>query len=295
MTAGIVFRTVVRTLMENGQDAMGPGVMIWRDHNVDIRTRSRMIVESNQKAVVRIQGQIQQVYEAGQYDLNTPNGPVANVFSRLGYGGNVPWTVEAIFFSTARFESRTRGVSQTSELIPLVYEVAYYFQITDPIKLLQNVQLTGLFYTVGNLSEYVSPIIDQSVSQILNVVSVRELYSNLHKLSDAVSSSLREILSEIGINLITSRIIRIEPEDETMKRIVQFTGMGIDINTAIRARLAELMSMNSDPAATNMLLGKPYFNMYILPMGQSFNPESVSNVYEKEESSSNKEAQKQQQ
>ncbi len=268
MSSGVVFRTVVRTLMENGQDALGPGVIIWRDHNVDIRTRSRLIVESNQKAIVRIQGQVQQVYEPGPYDLNTPNSPIANVFARLGYGGNVPWTVEAIFFSMARFEARTRGVSQTSELIPLIYEVAYYFQVSDPVKLLQNVQLAGLVYTVGNLSEYVSPIIDQSVSQVLNLISIKDLYANLHKLSDAVAASLRQTLGELGINLIISRIVRIEPEDETMKRIVQFTSMGLDINMAIRARLSEIMSLKSDPAATNMFLGKPYFNMYVLPMGQ---------------------------
>lgn len=286
---GVVFRAVVRTLMDNGQDAMGPGVMVWRDHNVDIRTRSRLIVESNQKALVRIQGQIQQVYDPGSYDLNTPNNPIANVFSRLGYGGNVPWTVEAIFFSMSRFEARTRGVSQTSELIPLIYEVAYYFQIQDPVKLIQNIQLNGVFYTVGNLAEYVSPIIDQSVSQVLNLISIRDLYTNLHKISDAVASSLREILNELGINLIISRIIRIEPEDETMKRIVQFTGMGIDINLAIRARLAELMSLKSDPAATNMFLGIPYYNMYILPMGQVFNPAEIKkDAEEKKEEVKNK-------
>ncbi|MDP8011327.1 MAG: SPFH domain-containing protein [Thermoplasmata archaeon] len=269
MATSVVFRTVVRTLLENGQDVMAPGVMVWRDHNVDIRTRSRLIVESNQKAIVRIQGQITQVFEPGFYDLSTPNTPVTNFFSRLGYGGNVPWTVEAIFFSLSRFEARTNGVSQTSELIPLIYQVAYYFQITDPVKLIQAVQLNGAFYTVNDLSVYVSPIIDQAVSQVLNAVSIKDLYSNLQKISESVSASLRSILNELGINLIISRVIRIEPEDETMRRIVQLTGMGIDMNTAIRARLSEIMALKSDPAATNMFLGTPYFNMYILPMGQS--------------------------
>ncbi|MGC8565358.1 MAG: SPFH domain-containing protein [Thermoplasmata archaeon] len=268
MATNVVFRTVVRTLMENGQDVMAPGVMIWRDHNVDIRTRSRLIVESNQKALVRIQGQITQVFDPGSYDLSTPNTPVANFFSRLGYGGNTPWTVEALFFSLSRFEARSNGVSQTSELIPLIYQVAYYFQIVDPVKLLQAVQLNGAFYTVNDLALYVSPIIDQAVSQVLNSVSIKELYANLQKLSESVSASLREVLNELGINLIISRIIRIEPEDETMRRIVQLTGMGIDMNTAIRARLSEIMALKSDPAATNMFLGTPYFNMYILPMGQ---------------------------
>jgi membrane protease subunit (stomatin/prohibitin family) len=262
-----VFRTVVRTLQENGQDMMAPGVILWRDHNVDIRNRSRLIVESNQKAVVRIQGQVTAVYDGGSYDLNTPNNPVSNFFSRLGYGGNVPWLAEVIFASLARFEARSVGVSQSSELIPLQYQVAYYFQVQDPVKLIQSVQLNGVFYTVNELSLYISPIIDQAVSQVLNNVSIREVYASLHKISEAVTAALKLNLGEIGVNLLMSRVIRIEPEDETLRRVVQLNGLGLDINTAVRARLSELMALRSDPAATNMLLGVPYYPMNIIMGG----------------------------
>jgi membrane protease subunit (stomatin/prohibitin family) len=262
-----IFRAVVRTLQEDGRDMMGPGVIAWRDHNVDIRNRSRLIVESNQKAVVRIQGQITGVFDAGAHDLNTPNSPVANFFSRLGYGGNVPWLTEVIFFSTSRFESRSVGISQTSELIPLQYQVAYYFQVSDPVKLLQAVQFNGPFYTVNELSAYASPILDQAVSQILNNISVKEVYATMHKVSEAVTAALRQVLNEIGINLILSRVVRIEPEDETMRRIIQFSGIGVDINLALRARLAEIMAQRSDPAATNMFLGVPYYPINLLMGG----------------------------
>jgi len=262
-----VFRTVVRTLQENGQDMMAPGVILWRDHNVDIRNRSRLIVESNQKAVVRVQGQVTAVYDAGAYDLNTPNNPVSNFFSRLGYGGNVPWLAEVIFASLARFEARSVGVSQSSELIPLQYQVAYYFQVQDPVKLIQSVQLNGVFYTVNELSLYITPIIDQAVSQVLNNVSIREVYASLHKISEAVTAALKLNLGEIGVNLLMSRVIRIEPEDETLRRVIQLNGLGLDINTAVRARLSELMALRSDPAATNMLLGVPYYPMNIIMGG----------------------------
>ena len=262
-----VFRTVVRTLQENGQDAMAPGVILWRDHNVDIRNRSRLIVESNQKAVVRIQGQVTAAYDAGAYDLNTPNNPVSNFFSRLGYGGNVPWLAEVIFASLARFEARSVGVSQSSELIPLQYQVAYYFQVQDPVKLIQSVQFNGVFYTVNELSLYISPIIDQAVSQVLNNVSIKEVYASLHKISEAVTAALKLNLGEIGVNLLMSRVIRIEPEDETLRRVIQLNGLGLDINTAVRARLSELMALRSDPAATNMLLGVPYYPMNIIMGG----------------------------
>jgi len=262
-----VFRTVVRTLQENGQDAMAPGVILWRDHNVDIRNRSRLIVESNQKAVVRVQGQVTAAYDAGAYDLNTPNNPVSNFFSRLGYGGNVPWLAEVIFASLARFEARSVGVSQSSELIPLQYQVAYYFQVQDPVKLIQSVQFNGVFYTVNELSLYISPIIDQAVSQVLNNVSIKEVYASLHKISEAVTAALKLNLGEIGVNLLMSRVIRIEPEDETLRRVIQLNGLGLDINTAVRARLSELMALRSDPAATNMLLGVPYYPMNIIMGG----------------------------
>ncbi len=243
---------------------MAPGVILWRDHNVDIRNRSRLIVESNQKAVVRIQGQVTAVYDAGAYDLNTPNNPVSNFFSKLGYGGNVPWLAEVVFASLARFEARSVGVSQSSELIPLQYQVAYYFQVQDPVKLLQAVQFNGAFYTVNELALYISPIIDQAVSQVLNNVSIKEVYASLHKISEAVTAALKLNLGEVGVNLLMSRVIRIEPEDETLRRVIQLNGLGIDITTAVRARLSELMALRSDPAATNMLLGVPYYPMNIL-------------------------------
>ncbi len=47
---------VISTIDEKGIDQMGPDDLIVKYHSVDVRTRSRLIVYSNQKAVVRIQG-----------------------------------------------------------------------------------------------------------------------------------------------------------------------------------------------------------------------------------------------
>ena len=264
-----MFRAVVRTLTEDGRDAMAPGVMLWRDHNVDIKNRSTLIVESNQKAVARIQGQISGSYDAGTFQLNTPNSNITSVFSKLGYGNNVPWVAEVIFASTTRFEAKSVGISLSAELIPLQYQVAYYFQITDPVKLIQAVQLNGYVYTANDLANYMAPLIDQSLSQTLTTISIRELYANLHKITEAANAILKQNLDEIGVNLLMSRVIRIEPEDETLRRVIQLNGLGLDTQTAIRCRLAEIMAHQSDPAATNMLLGVPYYPTNILLSGSN--------------------------
>ncbi|WP_054853725.1 SPFH domain-containing protein [Vulcanisaeta distributa] len=257
---------VISTIDEKGIDQMGPDDLIVKYHSVDVRTRSRLIVYSNQKAVVRIQGQIQGVFDPGAHDLQTPANPISQFFAKFQYAGNVPWEVEVLFASTARHEARSEGITQTKELVPMRYQVAYYFMITDPVKFINAVQFSGFKYTVEDFKNYVSPIVDQAVSQVLNLVSLNEVYANLHKVTDAVTASLRSFLDEVGVHLITCRIVRLEPEDETMRRVVQFMALGLDVNTAIRARLAEIMAQRSDPAATNMMLGGvPYYPIYILP------------------------------
>lgn len=263
---------VISTLREDGRDEMGANDLIVKYHSVDVRTRSRLIVYSNQKAVVRIQGQITGVFDPGAHDLQTPANPVSQFFAKFQYAGNIPWEVEVLFVSTARHEARSEGVTQTKELVPMRYQVAYYFTISDPVKFINSVQFSELKYTVNDFAVFLSPIVDQSVSQVLNMVSLNEVYANLHKVTDAVTASLRMVMDEMGVNLITCRIVRLEPEDETMRRIIQFTAIGLDPTTAIRARLAEVMAQRSDPAATNMMLGVPYYPINLVIGGAGVIP-----------------------
>jgi membrane protease subunit (stomatin/prohibitin family) len=263
---------VISTINEKGIDEMGPNDLIVKYHSVDVRTRSRLIVYSNQKAVVRVQGQVTGVFDPGAHDLQTPANPVSQFFARLQYSGNLPWEVEVLFVSTARHEARSEGVTQTKELVPMRYQVAYYFTISDPVKFINSVQFSELKYTVNDFAVFLSPIVDQSVSQVLNMVSLNEVYANLHKVTDAVTASLRMAMDEMGVNLITCRIVRLEPEDETMRRIIQFTAIGLDPTTAIRARLAEVMAQRSDPAATNMMLGVPYYPINLVIGGAGVIP-----------------------
>lgn len=259
MAAGMVFRNTIRTLIESGQDVMGPGMIIWRDTNVDIRVKSKLVVEHNQSAVIKIQGQIVQTFDPGYYDLSLPNSPVLNFFAKLGYAGNVPWIIDAIFFSMSRFDAKCSGISVSSELIPVTYQVAFSFNISEPVKLLQNVQLNGSFYTINDMVSYISPVIDQIFSKNINGTSIKDLSLNFQKLSNNLYSSLKESLASLGINLISTLIIRLEPEDETIKKIVQYMNMGMDMINAVKARISENLASKSDSALLALFL-ESYFS-----------------------------------
>lgn len=248
-----------------------------------------LVVESNERSIVRTMGEITGEFGPGSQNLNTPNSGVMTAFKRMNYGGNAPWLVEAFFFSMARFEGVTTGISQSKQLIPMEFEVAYYFRVKDPKLLMHNVQMHGDAYTTVQLGKYISPFIDQAISQIVNLIPVEEIYLKLQDLTMAVNNALTTHMSEIGVELLYTRVRRIEPKDELLRRVVQIRGFEsgeieeiedeakagqkvqvpqrIDDMQAIRVALAEVLARNGDPGAVNMMLGVPYYNVAVFGSG----------------------------
>ena len=86
--AGI--RNVISTLGDNGEEVMGPEVLLWHYPNNDIMNGSLLTVESNHFCVLKSRGAILNVYETGQYTVQTPDRPLLVRCSRRSMGGRVP-------------------------------------------------------------------------------------------------------------------------------------------------------------------------------------------------------------
>ncbi len=86
--AGI--RNVISTLGENGEEVMGPEVLLWHYPNNDIMNGSLLTVESNHFCVLKSRGAILNVYETGQYTVQTPDRPLLARCSRRSMVGRAP-------------------------------------------------------------------------------------------------------------------------------------------------------------------------------------------------------------
>jgi hypothetical protein len=64
---------VISTLTANGEEIMGPEVLLWCYPNKSIVNGSRLSVGSNQFCVLKVDGAILDVYETGQYSVRTPD------------------------------------------------------------------------------------------------------------------------------------------------------------------------------------------------------------------------------
>ena len=67
-------RGVISTLTNDGQEVMGPGVLVWHYPDNSIVNNSLLTVESNHFCVLKSRGAILNVYDTGQYTVTTRTG-----------------------------------------------------------------------------------------------------------------------------------------------------------------------------------------------------------------------------
>jgi hypothetical protein len=249
---------VISTEMENGTSVMAPDVLIYRYPRENITSKSLFIVQPQEQCVVIIQGQVAGVLPPGTHNIQSPANILSGFLSKFRYN-NLPYDTVAYFVSTTRHEVRVVGLSQTDDLVPLEYEVAVYFRVQSPPNLVTNVQFAAAFFKDSDLATYISPVIDQEVSSILNQVKLTDVYKKFGDISTAVTAALKTFLGELGVELISVRVTKLIPQDPELRRIIQLRDLGIQVSDAVRLGLARVLADKSDPSSVNMAIGVPYY------------------------------------
>ena len=72
-------------------------------------TGSLLTVESNHFCVLKSRGAIFNVYEGGQYPVQTTDRPIMGSIQQAFYSGQSPWQYEALFVSAAKSVAKARG------------------------------------------------------------------------------------------------------------------------------------------------------------------------------------------
>jgi membrane protease subunit (stomatin/prohibitin family) len=100
-------RNVISTLGDNGEEVMGPEILLWHYPNNDIMNGSLLTVESNHFCVLKSRGAILNVYETGQFTVQTPDRPLFGSVQQAFYGGQSPWQYEALYINRAKLVVKT--------------------------------------------------------------------------------------------------------------------------------------------------------------------------------------------
>src|SRR5215470_11871664 len=266
----MAIRNVVSTLTNDGTEIMGPGVLMYHHPGNDIMNGSLLTVESNHFCVLKSRGAILNVYETGQYPVETPQRPLIGSMQQAFYGGQSPWQYEALFVSRAKSVVNAKGLALSRELAEMVYDVDYYVHVDSPqdaVKLVTHMPYAGHVLSVEALNAYAGPVVEQSVNQIVQLTPLEQVNERIHDITELVRGHLQDFLSIYGITLNDVKVL-IRPKDERMRELISLRAFGLSEIEAVRYYVAMKMVERGLVSAPNMAVGQP-FNIGVTAAGAS--------------------------
>jgi membrane protease subunit (stomatin/prohibitin family) len=253
-------RNVISTLAESGEEVMGPEVLLWHYPNSDIMNGSLLTVESNHFCVLKSRGAILNVYETGQYTVQTPDRPIMGSIQQAFYGGQSPWQYEALYINRAKLVLKTTGMALSREMAEMVYSVDYYVHVETreaAVQLVQHMPFRGHALTTQDVNAYAGPVIEQAVNQLVQITPLESVNEKIHDLSQVVFQHLQQFLAAYGIALDTVKVL-VFPRDERMKALISLKAFGLSELDAVRYYTAMLMAERGVVSAPNMAIGQPF-------------------------------------
>lgn len=253
-------RSVISTLTPNGEEVMGPEVVIWHYPDANIINGSLLTVESNHFCVLKSRGAILNVYETGQYPLQTPDRPLVGRLVQDYYSGQSPWQYEVLYINRAKLVLKTTGVALSREMAEMVYSVDYYIHVEtreNAVLLVQHMPYRGHTLTIQEVNSYAGPVIEQAVNQLVQITPLESVNEKIHDLSQIVFQHLQQFLATYGIALDTVKVL-VFPRDERMKALIALKAFGLSELDAVRYYTAMLMAERGIVSAPNMAIGHPF-------------------------------------
>ncbi|HEU5369475.1 MAG TPA: SPFH domain-containing protein, partial [Ktedonobacterales bacterium] len=197
---------VISTLGPDGEEIMGPEILLWHYPRNDILNGALLTVESNHFCVLKSRGAILNVFETGQYPIATPQRPIFGSIQQAFYGGQSPWQYEALYINRSKLVVKTRGLALSREMAEMSYDVDYYIHVNtaqDAVRLVQHMPYRGHALTTAEVNVYAGPVVEQAINQVIQVTPLESVNERIHDLTQVVFQHLQQFLAGYGIALDT--------------------------------------------------------------------------------------------
>ena len=205
--------------------------LVWRfpRHQNEIKNGAQLIVRPGQSAVFVNQGKIADIFEPGQYTLETENLPVLSTLQGWKYGFNSPFRCEVYFVATRQVTDLKWGtpnpvMMRDADFGPVRIRAFgnYTLRAVDPKALLTELVGTGSTFEADEISELLRAIVVQSFSAACasSKIAVLDLASSYAELSEQVRLEVVErVDDEYGLDIPQLQIVNISLPAEVEKAI----------------------------------------------------------------------------
>jgi len=254
-----MLKGVISTLSPDGQELMGPDVLLFHYPDNSIVSGTLLTVDTNHFCVLKSRGAILNVYETGQFTVATPDKPIIGSVISAFYGGS-PWQFEAIYINRAKLVVKTRGTALSREMAEMAYDVDYYIHVADTknaVTLVQHMPVQGHIITTKEVDNYAGPVVEQAINAIVQSTPLEKVNERIHDLTQEVGTHLAAFLAGYGISLDTVKVL-VRPSDERMRHLISLKAFGLTELEAVRYYTAMVMAEKGIVSAPNMAIGEPF-------------------------------------
>jgi membrane protease subunit (stomatin/prohibitin family) len=221
---------------------------------------SLLTVESNHFCVLKSRGAVLNVYETGQYSLQTPDKPLIGSVAQGFFGGASPWVFEVIYINRSKLLVRNTGIATSAEMAEMAYVVDYYIHVDSKeaaLDLITHLPFNGTLIDTAEVADYAGPAIEQAINQVVQVTKMENINEHIGEIRELVKGHLADFLRTYGIMLNDLKVL-IMPRDERMRELISLQAMGLTPIEAVRYYLALRMAEKGLVSAPNAAVGLPY-------------------------------------
>ena len=255
-----ITRQVITSLQRDGTDALGTRTVAMKIVDESIVSGSLLTVESNHFCILKSRGAVLNVYETGQYALQTPDKPLVGSVVQGFFGGSSPWVYEVIYINRSKLLVRNEGVATSAEMAEMAYVVDYYIHIDskeEALDLITHMPFAGAVIDTKEIADYAGPAIEQAINQIIQVTKMENINERISDVREAVKLHLTDFLKVYGIMLNDLKVL-IMPRDERMRELISLQAIGLSPIEAVRYYLALRMADKGLVSAPNAAAGVPF-------------------------------------
>jgi membrane protease subunit (stomatin/prohibitin family) len=255
-----ITRQVITSLQRDGTDALGTRTVAMKIVDESIVSGSLLTVESNHFCILKSRGAVLNVYETGQYQLETPDKPLVGSVVQGFFGGASPWVYEVIYINRSKLLVRNQGIATSAEMAEMAYVVDYYIHIDskeEALDLITHMPFAGAVIDTQEIADYAGPAIEQAINQIVQITKMEHINERINDVREAVKVHLTDFLKVYGIMLNDLKVL-IMPRDERMRELISLQAIGLTPIEAVRYYLALRMADKGLVSAPNAAAGVPF-------------------------------------
>lgn len=213
----------------------GPNIFAWKYPNSELSTKTQLIVNESQEAILFKGGQALDVFGAGRHTLETKNIPVLSKLINLPFGGQSPFSAEVWFVNKIHSLDIKWGTPVPITLFDpfLMIDVKvksfgqFGIRIENSKKFLEKLVGTLPIFNHENITAYFKGEYLKKCTSIIGTyftqknIGILQVNTYLDDLSDFICEYLKEFMSDYGIALLNFSVnsINADESDSSYKAV----------------------------------------------------------------------------